>query len=259
MKNLLINSFREFLLARGYQISKRPNVQFPQLSVFDLAISLLMSARDNKIRFLQVGANDGVYGDSIYRFVSSFPWEGILVEPQPEIFEKLKRNYQSASTRLIFENSAIGRADRGDLTLFRPNQSEQHDGYPSSIASFNRSAVAAQMKTPESEIESISVPCVTIDAMLARHGWKELDLLLIDTEGLDLEVLQSISLSKCAPLLIQLEHGHLSPAEINDAVSHLADNHYEVLYGGHYVDTIAVHRNYWKTVNRSQLSRATVS
>ena len=43
-------------------------------------------------RFLQIGGNDGYANDPIFKLVKKHPWEGIIVEPQDEVFHrKLKR------------------------------------------------------------------------------------------------------------------------------------------------------------------------
>ena len=43
--------------------------------------------------FIQVGANDGLMCDPIRQFIVKHSWGGILVEPVPDYFELLKKNY----------------------------------------------------------------------------------------------------------------------------------------------------------------------
>jgi hypothetical protein len=56
--------------------------------------------------FIQIGAYDGRKGDPIYELVRVNRCSGILVEPQPDIFERLKQNYAGFSG-LAFEQAAI--------------------------------------------------------------------------------------------------------------------------------------------------------
>jgi hypothetical protein len=57
------------------------------------ALELLQKARDRKDQratFVQIGANDGVFGDPLYEPMKPFKdrWIGLLVEPQPELCKK---------------------------------------------------------------------------------------------------------------------------------------------------------------------------
>ncbi|MCC7407281.1 MAG: FkbM family methyltransferase, partial [Phycisphaeraceae bacterium] len=97
-----------------------------------------------------------------------------------------------------------------------------------------------QAGLPVSRLEKVAIPCLTLDDLLNKHKLPALDLLQIDTEGHDLEVLLSLSLDKTQPKVIQFEHGHLTPAQIRSAVSHLADHRYALHYGGHESDTVAL-------------------
>ena len=62
--------------------------------------------------FISIGSNNG-RGDLIYRYVKQYKyhWKGILIEPVPYIFERLKNTYKGFGG-LIFENVAIDKKDR---------------------------------------------------------------------------------------------------------------------------------------------------
>ena len=77
---------------------------FSPIPVFDLSVQLLMAVRGDSLNFIQVGANDGEYADPLHSFIVNYPWHGILVEPQPDIFARLRKNYAAMKNRLIFEN-----------------------------------------------------------------------------------------------------------------------------------------------------------
>ncbi len=257
MKHWLKSVVRNALSSRGYVIGKAPIAPFSQLSLFELAVFALTALRGKQLRFVQVGANDGVYGDVISPHALRGEWSGILIEPQPEVFERLKRNYAKAADRMIFENVAIGRDGRASLTLFRPAAVSDSGDYGSSIASFRSAGVADQANVAEGHLERVVVECVTLDRVLAKHSWQDVDLLLVDTEGLDLEVLQSLSLAAHRPGVIQFEHGHLTPTEIASAVNYLSSNGYKLYFGGRYTDTIAIDGDLMALVSQS-ISNQTV-
>lgn len=246
MKNMIKSALRRYLWQRGYQIGKCPTTEFRQLPLFDVLVTGLMAQRGAELRFVQVGANDGVYGDSISRYALRYPWRGLLVEPQPDVYARLRQNYAKAPGQMLFENVAVGAAGRADLVLYRAKATAETDGtYPSSVVSFDRAAVAQQLNLSVDALEEIKVPCVPLDSILSKHRWTDVDVLLIDTEGLDLEVLRSLTLAQTSPTIVQFEHGHLSPQQIDKAVQYLSVHGYQVNFGGHYTDTLAVHPRFW--------------
>src|SRR5271168_5191347 len=57
----------------------------------DYLFDLARSRKD--IFVLQVGANDGKRHDALSPFLQEFQWRGLLLEPLPDIFADLRRNY----------------------------------------------------------------------------------------------------------------------------------------------------------------------
>ena len=104
--------------------------------------------------------------------------------------------------------------------------------------------MAQQLGVKVAALQAFSVPCITLDELIARNEMGPIDILQIDTEGHDYNVLKTISLKTHKPLIIQFEHGHLSPVEINSAVSYLVENDYRILYGGLQCDTLALHQSF---------------
>src|SRR5690348_13962179 len=57
--------------------------------------------------FIQIGSNEGVMStDPLCALILKEHWQGVLIEPVPRIFEKLKENY-AGCPQLHFENVAI--------------------------------------------------------------------------------------------------------------------------------------------------------
>src|SRR5271165_1303468 len=93
-KRLLIRRLEK----RGYCVS------FGEPATFDGIISAFNSRTENFF-FVQIGAYDGYDCDPIQKFIRRYGWNGILVEPQPDAFEKLRQNYENFPG-LIFERTA---------------------------------------------------------------------------------------------------------------------------------------------------------
>jgi FkbM family methyltransferase len=237
---------------QGYKIAKYPTVAFTPISVFDLAVILLMRAQGPQRTFVQIGANDGSYGDAISKYAVKYCWRGILVEPQADVFGRLQATYAAAADRLLFENVAIGQG-QSEIKMYRAKKSANVDPiHASTVVSTSAHTVASQLRIAESQLEAFIVRCLTLDGLLEKHGWTTMDILLLDTEGFDQKVLATLDLARTTPLIVQFEHGHLAPREINLAVEYLAAHGYQVLYGGHQIDTVALHKSYWSKVEVAQ-------
>ena len=166
--------------------------------------------------FVEIGSNDGEQHDHLRPFILSRPWRGIMVEPVPYVFERLRRNYESQG-RIELENVAVAEED-GQLPFYylvEPTQEEREtlpDWYDG-IGSFSRDAVvghAAHIPDIESRIVSSEVTALTFESLCRRNRVERVDLLLIDTEGHDWQILRSIDLDQQRPRLVIYEHYHLS-------------------------------------------------
>jgi FkbM family methyltransferase len=228
----------------GIVVMKYPISPFSKAPIFDLSVRYLMAVQGTDLRFIQVGANDGVFGDPLRKFILEYPWRGVLIEPQPHTFAKLCSNYDAIKGRLIFENLAIA-ANTGVITMYRArNMKANSQAWEASVSSLNRKVVGKQLGSGQDGLEAFSVPCATLDDLVERHHMDQIDILQIDAEGYDYQVLKTLDLRKTPPRIVQLEHGHLSPADIERTVQYLGSNGYRILYGGHQMDTLALHRSY---------------
>jgi FkbM family methyltransferase len=169
--------------------------------------------------FIQIGANDGVQSDPLAPFVRALPWSGIMVEPVPYLFERLRRNY-AGSERIALERAAITGSDgRGHFYCLAEVEDPAREGLPlwyDQIGSFDRSFVLGfRDKIPdvETRLVRIEVPCLTFESLCRKHEVTSLDLLLIDAEGHDWSIIRSIDLSTRHPRLLIFEHLHLAESD----------------------------------------------
>jgi len=188
--------------------------------------------------FVEIGANDGEQHDHLRPFVLHRAWRGIMVEPVPHVFERLRRNYGTLD-RVSLENVAIAERD-GRLPFFYPappatgelaRLPDWYDG----IGSLSREAVVAHARhipDIEARVVRVEVECLTYATLCRRHGVARVDLLVIDTEGHDWEILRSLDLSGERPRLIAYEHFHLSAEDRAAARAHLERAGYETLEEG---------------------------
>lgn len=56
----------------------------------DLLIKKINNSIEN-VKFIQIGANDGITDDPIRKYILNHNWKGVLVEPNASVFESLKK------------------------------------------------------------------------------------------------------------------------------------------------------------------------
>jgi FkbM family methyltransferase len=167
------------------------------------------------LRFAQIGANDGLRNDPVREFVIRDGWEGVLIEPLPDVFELLKRNY-AGRRGLRFLNAAIG-AEEGSLSFwtFQPSflqtlSAEERLDYLRK-ASFDKGHVCKFLNgKPESVLLEINVPCKTLAGVVAEHLPNGLDLLVIDAEGYEPQIIRSIDFKQVRPRAVFFESHHIA-------------------------------------------------
>jgi hypothetical protein len=84
----------------------RFGVSNPPSPTFEEELSRLAQKRGSSMFFLQVGAMDGKNFDPLFKHVRRFNWQGLLIEPLPDMFERLRQNYSDCAG-LLFENCAV--------------------------------------------------------------------------------------------------------------------------------------------------------
>jgi FkbM family methyltransferase len=138
--------------------------------------------------FVEVGANDPKEGSQSWHLEEA-GWSGILVEPQPELAEKLRAT-RSAEVYAVACSSPDRAGSRMLLHMAGP------------FSSFDSALVVTGIR-PEATID---VPVKTLDDILIEaRAPAPIDFLSIDVEGHELDVLQGFDLKRWRPRLILLE------------------------------------------------------
>jgi len=179
--------------------------------------------------FIEIGSNDGEQHDHLRPFILAGGWSGILVEPVPYIFERLRRNYgKVAGVALV--NLAIAERD-GTMPFFHlaaPDAADLADlpSWYDGVGSFSRDTVlrhAEHIPDLERRIVRIDVPARSFVSLCTSHNVRRLDLLVIDTEGHDGAILRSIDLRAYRPRVIVYEHFHLAAQERGECRARLEE------------------------------------
>jgi len=186
------------------------------------------------VRYLQIGAFDGVTGDPMRPLIERHGLTGILVEPQRDAFQRLRANYAAIpGSTFTFVNAAIADHD-GEATLYRIAASATGPEWLPQLASFDRSVLmghAHLVPGIESLIETETVRCITVATLFREAAIESVDLLQIDAEGYDAELLRLFDVPSRRPAIVRFEHKHLTADAHNDAVAMLVREGYRVAVG----------------------------
>jgi FkbM family methyltransferase len=193
------------------------------------------AASHSDVFFVEIGSNDGEQHDHLRPFILERGWRGIMVEPVPYIFERLRRNYESVPG-VTLENAAVAERD-GEIPFYYlvdASEEERRDlpDWYDGIGSLRREGVAGHAKHMpdiEERIVREEVPALTFDSLCAKHGVDAVDLVVIDTEGYDWEILKSVDFDRWRPELIVYEHFHLSREDRARAAAGMREAGYDTM------------------------------
>lgn len=245
----LKTSIRALLSKAGYRIEAvRPPVSYPYLDVLDLVVTQQVAAGRRPF-VVQIGANDGTTMDPLHRLLETHALPGLMVEPQPAAFAKLRAN-RGHLPGLRFEQALIGSAD-GSATLYVLRAGVDVPEWLGQAASMDRNQLFCVLDAylrsegqPRSAsdvlamIEPVQLPALTMCSLLDRHQVEQVDLLVLDTMGYDHALLRSFPFERTHPQVIQFEHRLLTREQHADCISLLSAQGYGLCQVD--MDTVAV-------------------
>ena len=182
--------------------------------------------------FVQVGANDGVTNDPIYNLVTNHALSGIVIEPLPDLFAKLRSNYRNYPQVTAVQKALHRTASQ--VTIYRVDpDSPQAPASAQGKASLSREHLLKwkhRIANLDELIVEQSVPSQTLMELLGEHQVSRVDLLQIDVEGYDFEVIKMIDFATLKPAIIRYECQHLSKSDIESCLELLTSHGYKFLF-----------------------------
>ena len=244
MKNFL----KKIVELTGYTIINSKLVSHPQrqkpITREDFFKLYFAHANSDTFFFVNIGANDGRHGDPLYSYVTKYRLHGIAIEPQPDVYKRLKSNYESYPVECVL--GAIGPAS-GHLTFYSVKEKYHVPERPNlmtGIASFDKKHFdrGLRKKVPAGADLSVYTKKTTIRAssfedFAREHNIDHVNCLQLDCEGMDWKILSTINLKKYNPSLINFETVNLSDADRAECERWLTDSGYTIFRSG--MDTTA--------------------
>jgi FkbM family methyltransferase len=212
--------FRRLGIQRCYTppiVTREPNLTVRSSLPFVVSHELL---RNPRLTFLQIGAYDGIGEDDLRGLVFAHKLRGLLVEPQPNAFARLQHTYRNQPQVTLLQ-AAVAEAE-GTRNLYCRR------GEPSMAASFNIEHLRKH-GISDDDIETLTVPCHTVESALRTAGLTHVDLIQIDAEGYDWPIIRSIDFAKLQPRILRFEYRHMTDREADDCLALLASHGYRFI------------------------------
>jgi len=171
--------------------------------------------------FIEAGANDGISQSNTYYLEHGRRWQGILVEPIPELYQKCVGNRRRAR---VFNCALVASGHSGTpVRMHYANLMSVADGAMPDEEMRKHLEFGVECQNLESTYE-VEVPGVTLASLIVECGFRKIDFLSLDVEGGEAAVLDGLNLEVNRPRFILVE------ARYFDAVDTLlTDNGYRLL------------------------------
>ena len=154
--------------------------------------------------FVEFGATDGVLLSNTFLLEKEFGWKGLLAEPNPNFFEKLRKNRsQTCSDECISASTG----DTVDFVL-----ADEFGG----IQDFAANGMHKEkVKDYENQGKVIKKETISLnDFLLKYNAPKNINYLSIDTEGSEYSILEKFPFHNWNIVLITVEHNFEAQREL---------------------------------------------
>jgi len=152
--------------------------------------------RKNTGFYVEIGAYNGVELSNTY-FFEALGWDGILIEPDPGLFEQCRLSRPNS----IIVNAAA--SDREGSIEFTSAEGKEWLSYSGENKSREDRIIAEGGK-----VKRMQVPCLTLNEILKNLD-REIDFVSLDIEGHEFSALKGFDLEKFRPRVIVIEQNRL--------------------------------------------------
>ncbi len=156
--------------------------------------------------FVEIGADDGIDKSNTYFFEKELGWNGLCIEPRTSAYDKLIFN-----RRCLCENVAVSSVSK-DV----PQDFLELEGWGKGLSGLvdhydprHLQRIKREQKHPQHVItKTIKVPVVSLQQLFDKHNIVHIDFLSIDTEGGELEILETLNWDQTSIDVICIENNY---------------------------------------------------
>lgn len=141
--------------------------------------------------FVDVGAHDGKSLSNTLFFEEKLHWQGVCIEPIPEVFAHLQKNRKAHCIEGCVSN------ERGTNCFLKiSGPCEMFSGLLETIDPEHLQRIQSEVLAQGGEYECIEVNCYLLNDILEENKITHVNLLSLDTEGGEFEIIESIDFTK---------------------------------------------------------------
>jgi len=152
----------------------------------------LLKRRNNGF-FVECGAFGGEYLSDTLFFELKRNWTGILIEANPEYHRKILTKNRRA---LVLRGCLHPRPGLVKFSL---------DGWGGGVTDLNRNVREANRSVPETDVQ-----CFSLNSIMAAIGVRHIDFMVLDVEGSELPVLETIDFTQLTVDVFSIEYSDVN-------------------------------------------------
>jgi FkbM family methyltransferase len=183
--------------------------------------------RKKFVKFIQIGANDGVRFDGLYGIVTARNWTGLLIEPIHKHFTNLARNYSNYKNVLPLNIGIHPTLKNVSIYSVKDKALSKYPIWIDGCNSFNKDHLTKN-GVLDADIDESSVKCDSLMSFVEQFNMYDIDYLQVDTEGFDAEILKLIDFKRLKPSVIKFEWMNLLVHEQNEIRNILLSQGYKL-------------------------------
>jgi FkbM family methyltransferase len=205
-------------------------------------LSQYSKSKPGNFTVVQIGANDGITHDPIHKFIKRDDWKGVLLEPQPDVFNEFLTKIYAKNKGIHPLCAAIGEKDgtqpiykigfssmRWATGLASFSKEKIEKAFEDGIVSSNCKRFGIEIPTDQSQwISHEDVQVIAPATLIQTYNLQHIDLLQIDAEGYDLEVIRIFDIPKTRPQAIIFENVGLNAADYAACLQLLEEQNYQL-------------------------------
>lgn len=145
--------------------------------------------------FIDIGAHDGLTFSNTYFLEKERGWQGICIEPLPEMFAKLSANRQALCLNVGISNK---KGTQEFLQVSGAGNAEMFSGLVHTYDKRHLAKVKKEAKLRHGQTQVIKIKTQQLSEIIKTHGLTHVDYCNIDTEGGELDILKTINFGACS-------------------------------------------------------------
>jgi FkbM family methyltransferase len=210
----------------------------------DLIVSFLMNMLGiSRPSYLDIGAHHPTYLSNTYLFY----WRGcrgVCVEPDPELFKKIKRKRTGDKCLNVGVGSDADAVSEMDFYIMSSR----------TLNTFSKAEAERYQSYGNQKIQQvISIPLISVNDMIGKYFSPAPNFVSLDVEGLDLQIIQSMDFNKYRPEVFCIETlsytENRTERKLNEIIDLMHQKNY-VTYADTYINTIFVEKGAWTNSHR---------